>query len=259
MNSSEMNDCELIKQYIDVIAKQEQIGNYDVKFSNVCNIGDNYMGNVVRVKITGNNNEKKIQVSVIIKTVNLDNNFITPIHLREMQTYRDVLPKLKEFQDKYNIDNKYHFKFIKCFSATNNIMILEDLSEYGCKVADKFTSPDFTYASKVITELAKLHGLSFAMEKLEPDIFKKLANNHVSFFWDRDNLEKGFDKLSYASYDNSLRFVRNKEAKKKLEDLRCQLFDLMKKFCSPREHNVIAHGDLWTTNILFKCIVSMFR
>lgn len=249
---------EMINPYVSMIAQSEGLENVNFKFNNICNEGENNIGEVYKVIISSHKADTKADLSVVVKILNIESAFNRILHKTEIKAYKTIFSQLERFQNQYRIKDEYRYKFIKCYNTTDCAIILEDLTEIGCEVKNKFVSPDFKHASKVMMHIAKLQGLSFAMEKLEPEIFKQMTYDFQSPLWNQELLDTGLKEGLLAIYNNSMRFVKNVEIKMKLEVLKDKMNELMKCYYEPKENSVITHGDLWTTNILFNYTVSNY-
>ncbi|XP_046968892.1 uncharacterized protein LOC124536404 [Vanessa cardui] len=95
---------------------------------------------------------------------------------------------MTSLQDQANIPAEDRFKIAKGYEETNNeAIILENLCKRGYKRFDKTESISLKFVELGVQELAKLHGISFVIEKKMPKYFKeKIAALGASYHFDDD-------------------------------------------------------------------------
>ncbi|XP_039753345.1 uncharacterized protein LOC120628792 [Pararge aegeria] len=116
---------------------------------------------------------------------------------------------------------------------------------------DRFQKIDFAHTSLVLKNLAKLHALSFALQKLYPDDFEMIRNLCAKDIQYAD-LES-IPKCLISYYKSSINVISKPVAKAKLEDITPNILALLNKCSAPvPNYSTICHGDCWNNNILFK-------
>lgn len=180
-----------VRTSLESVAKNEGFTDFTLEIEPGANIGDGFVGIMLRVSIKGIKDNKKGELNVLCKIPPLNKarreqfNSIE-IFSREILMYNDVLPFLAKFQKSKGIkENEGFFNFPKCYFAGQNtelddaVVIMEDLRDRGYSMADKFVSMDFPHAKLVMEGLGRLHALSFALKLQAPEELKKFMFKDV--------------------------------------------------------------------------------
>ncbi|KPJ08483.1 hypothetical protein RR48_12236 [Papilio machaon] len=244
---------------IDIINKVAEISNLsNIKY--VIEMGhdnvDGFVGGAHKVKIRGTRDKLKITKSVIIKwhPNPVDRACFREAYLREISYYKYIVPNLLDIQRKYNIIEGLRMKFSNCiFTSTEynkeSITIQIDM-RYFCYI-DRFYKIDFSHATLVIKNLAKLHALSFVLAKLCPKNVEKIQNicNKDVQYGDVKSIPSSLKSYFMAS----VAVVSDLSAKEKLMEIEQNILILLNKTTSPiPNYSTICHGDCWSNNLIFK-------
>ncbi|XP_052741503.1 uncharacterized protein LOC112055160 [Bicyclus anynana] len=110
---------------------------------------------------------------------------------------------------------------------------------------------DFEHTSLVIRNLAKLHALSFALQKTHPEDFELIRSLCAK---DIQYADPGsIPKCLISYFKSSINVISNPVAKAKLEDITPSILALLSKCSAPApNYSTICHGECWNNNILFK-------
>lgn len=241
------------------------ISSYKVAFGT--EKGDGYMGIVYRITLQLSDGTA---LSLIAKGLppNLvrRKTYNCPAFFKnEVDFFNIYAPILREFeieqrgQEKVSADT--FMPISECYYAfsdgENDFLIFQDLRELSYGMADRISGPTEVQRTAILHTLARYHALSLALEVVRPDkfaIFKTIPEVWLSM-----------DKAPrYARYMHKMFLLWHKSIKDGLKGTDClKRFEafgpdpttLFEKICGALrviEPSVVAHGDCWSTNFLFK-------
>uniref|UniRef100_A0A336LXE6 CSON006815 protein n=1 Tax=Culicoides sonorensis TaxID=179676 RepID=A0A336LXE6_CULSO len=224
----------------------------DFKIEPACLEGSNFSSVLLRVTVKLCNNKS---VSLIVKTIIreevasdvLINQF--NVHEKEIFVYAVILP---EYAKIFNTNNPFT-PFVYDIDHVNSAIIFEDLSKKGFVVADRVKCLDEQHCEKVLEKLAKLHAGSMILNYKNPDIFKNcsigMVNRNVKLLHDYLNVCLKIARDEMKSWHNCQKFISKMQIlEDSLVEKACCVFD----FNTEKDTFTFLHGDLWTSNILFK-------
>ncbi|KAK7872612.1 hypothetical protein R5R35_001949 [Gryllus longicercus] len=172
---------------------------------------------------------------------------------REVSIYRDILPKLYAFADS-QLGNDSFKRFSADYHETDraNTIILDDLKFHGFVMASRKDRLDFSHAKLVIQSLARLHAVSIAYTKKNPNFLSQFEE----CMYCESNRERLLEFIPPTLRDIT-EVVKKWEGfdkiEKKLERLQETLMDKLIDMCNFKGfQHVLLHGDTWVNNILFK-------
>lgn len=138
--------------------------------------GYNYKSEMLRVKIqyTRSDNKKEHSISLIVKA---------PLTEGVMETFKDVAEVM------YTREPKYYNEFINTTHELSNhnivpkpytcvvprCVVMEDLTASGYKMVDRHNLLDFNHCQLYVKASAKLHALSIAVNKKNPELIQSLV------------------------------------------------------------------------------------
>lgn len=251
-------------EFISEVLNKNGYKGTDVNVKNVGKKGDNYGSRVKRIEVTfEDGKEFKIIVkiapedSIIRDQINANDLF-----KNETLIFNQLLPKLREIQEKFGVPVEDLFKYPICYGTndelTNEIILLEDLETRDFQMLDKTTPLTNEAVRLILRDLANFHSLSFVLKNKDPVLFnnfmgtlvnsmineKTIAQTQMFFEHTLNDLKSIFDNDRYKNVitDISQYLVKN-------------WMKLMKSDAGSK-YSVIQHGDLWTNNIMFQMQVS---
>ncbi|XP_017052797.1 uncharacterized protein LOC108095965 [Drosophila ficusphila] len=176
------------------------------------------------------------------------------IYTREIDMYEQILPQLADILRKEIQDTR------KLFAATVNVnrerdsILFEDLSLENYKVACRLKKLDLEHTHLVLEKLADFHAAGAALAERKPGIFDKnydrgFFNKHVRGY---EPIMKNILKSLYRTLE--LNEDLKEQYQKKVNHLIENIMDYGERSTSvnPGDFVTLAHGDIWTTNVMFK-------
>ncbi|CAH1634841.1 unnamed protein product [Spodoptera littoralis] len=132
-------------QFINKVIEEQGLSVNKVVFQPVGKAGDNFVANVKRINIEGENGSLKMVVKIASQNEFLRQSTNTEISFsNENFMYTEVLPKLVSLQKAAGVPEKEHLRYAKCFGALseapNEVIMLEDLNESEFVMLSKFKS-----------------------------------------------------------------------------------------------------------------------
>lgn len=250
------------------------MGIKDVKFTITAATqpGDNYLGVVAKVLVEGKDQDssKPRVLNLMVKSAPRNEGFrklapVDKVYQRENYMYEKVLPEFAKFQEKRGVLEPFK-SFAKCYFTSsknlNEVLVMENMKEHGFFLKDRHQSLNSEDVMVVMREYGKFHAVSFAIRDQEPELFKELADNvkgHFFQHWTPEQMKQG-SQHQHEKIIKALEALDDKVALQKFKEFRdnCEeriLETVNWKSCG--DYGVIAHGDCWVNNILFKCGVSL--
>ncbi|XP_050296555.1 uncharacterized protein LOC126736306 [Anthonomus grandis grandis] len=239
------------------------ITHYNINAEAGSTKGDNYLGIIYKITVTGNGGNKVLHL--ILKSAHTSEHFRKEILLnkvfeREAYMYETAIASLQKFQEKYDLSQPFTgvAKFYGSNLEDNNeALLMENLKEYGYSLWDRMKPMDDTHVKAVFKEYAKFHAASMAFKAKEPKEFERVTRvieKNVFEMNEAFNTEEkmeGFLK-SYLTV-GAAAAEGNEKATAILEKMRKNIKQTMEDAKNRNKENfVILHGDCWCNNILFK-------
>lgn len=256
-----------LKRLLDQVAKNEGFSDYEVKTNNGSNHGDNYVGIMTSITISGTKglNAAREELHLICKTSPEDDSRkkllkSNLVFNREIFAYTKLLPAFARFQQEQGLSEAESFlSYPKVYASEANekidnyVLIMEDMRHKNYEMWPREKVIDLGHELCVMSELGKFHGVSFALKDQRPaefEEFKKLNDLFIEAF-----VNGLFGPYIKKSIERAANALENPEYKKYMLNLRknytTKVTDyLSESFC--KEFGVIGHGDCWNNNFLFQ-------
>lgn len=253
------------------IAKDEKFIKFQIKYNNGSEKGDGFLSDIINIQIIGEqmhqngemiNNELNLVCKMAFPEASQREQFKSDkAFKREIIFYRDIAPAFLKFQIDRGLSAEQMFKaFPKCyktvFDPERNIfaIILQDMRPNGFQMWPKEKINKIENTKMIISELAKLHAISFTMKDQcfdEFEKFEKLNDLWPEYF---DN-SGAFNKIYIQNYCRMIKILDKPEHKRIYKLLIENLHEYFLS-CSdksiPNKFRVLCHGDAWNNNILLK-------
>ncbi|XP_049873422.1 uncharacterized protein LOC126371973 [Pectinophora gossypiella] len=214
---------------------------------------DMFYTGIYKVDIKGAGEKQRVKYVAIVKWHGDPKKRVScrELYHREYIFYECIVPELLDIQRRFEIIEGLKMKFPNCILANielnkETIVFLRD-NKFRC--LDRFHKIDLAHASLVIKNLAKLHALSFVLEKTKPKFLeeiKKQCSKDVQYS------DPTYVSKSMVYYFNtSVNVVWDPTAKEKLKALAPSIVRVLNKCTTSGPHSVLCHGDCWNNNIFY--------
>lgn len=254
-DSEKYDEHEDTKAAIQTFAQYFEAEN-NVKFiqrkleGNITLVGGNFCSRILRLNFEYLKGSTTVSDSVLLKVPSLSMNYEAilkaSIYDNELHAYQHLLPAL------YKIWHGERFTpiFYACTEA--KVLILEDLTKNGFKPRNKKDRLDLAHSRAALTVLATFHAVTVKylqeLENRQEPISQPLLEPIKP---------ANFKDQAQYFYEQVLELAKGRTSESVMHKL--QNFQDKLVTSSPyhinSDHNnltVIAHGDYWTTNILFQ-------
>ncbi|XP_026472445.1 uncharacterized protein LOC113376659 [Ctenocephalides felis] len=229
--------------------------------------GDNYIGLIYRVIVTGLNFKgATVKLSLIAKLapeneIRREKYQVEDCFAREKLTYESVLPEMTKIQKQQNISSDDRFiSDMKCYRISTEkgkeCILMEDITTKGYQMWDRNKPLDLDHAVLAMQQLGKFHAISFALKDQKPELFKKFSNLEDVVF---SNEEYFTDLIPYFNLfiDKAIDTLDDNEigARDKMQEFKKHFMKIMfdgVKASLAEPYAVVCHGDCWTNNMMFK-------
>lgn len=273
MNENDKGADELPQYVVDLlkkVAENERIEGFVIDIRSGSSVGDGYLSNLKSVVMRGkrtSNNGDSVELHLLCKMLTDSERACEEMNLndlfeREIFFYSVVFPALEKFQTSRGItSNAGFFAYPKCYETVFNseqrqmALIMGDLRRSDFKMWPKQQPADIGHVELVFRQLAKFHGVSFAMKDQEPSTFNRLRSTELfSPLLEKKSFASYFD----ASHQKCIQGLEKTLAPARFERVKAIFANsraLLKKTCNGLQsepYSVLIHGDSWSNNFLFR-------
>lgn len=267
-----MNLPEYVKNLLDKVATNEGFTNYNLSFQSDSKVGDNFLGLLIFVTMTG---ERLVDDKIVQESLHLVTK-IPPLSEARVKTFRvledfkhevfmyeKVLPEFTKFQcEKGLAADECFTSYPKVYATVideengHYALVVEDMRPKGFVMCPRTEQNSLENEKLIMKEVGKLHAISYAMKDQQPERFEKCKITDVLY----EMLEKGHLKLFIREAITVAKKVIKSEYKSIIDNLfetfQSIMEDSLVKYEEYERFGVINHGDLWQTNVMFQ---SMFE
>lgn len=239
---------------------REKIGNenYEVDYEAGSSKGDNYLGELIRIKIKS----KFKNFNLILKLPPQNEARREQLHMslffqREILFYDEVMSIYKKFQEDRGINIKIEgfyevplsYKWIT--EAPNEGIFLEDLKEKSFKIYPRKETFTLEHVILVVKALAKKHAISLCIKDQAPELIAKFKDlkdlfvnnynnkNEITYLWVSAQVElaiKSFEKLDESDFKTKVLTLLKNDFFREMSET------VNGKAAEP--YSVICHGDV---------------
>ncbi|XP_027216158.2 uncharacterized protein [Penaeus vannamei] len=226
--------------------------------------GDNYLSCVKRVKAQVMIEECEEQLTYVAKVKMLFSDtykeFSNMSFFKEHEFYTKLLPELNSVLaeaglDPLRIPKFYHYS--KC--EEREILILEDLTARGFRMADRKKGLDFAHAVLVLQELARIHASSVLLQRKHSVEDLRVRHKFLALDW-TNNSKIPREDMAVAISGDLLAATAIAENSKGYEDMARWLRELGPRGVDVFDEQLetrppfamLGHGDCWTNNFVFR-------
>ncbi|XP_066245437.1 uncharacterized protein [Euwallacea similis] len=254
MASSEVNSNKEISDILEVVAKVQNIKNYEIVVDSEIALGDGFLSNFYKGDVIDKDTGKSCIVA--IKKAPKWEFDCAKFFANEINFYSKVLPALKQLQSDGTLSDPFDNTptyFCSCSDDANRFIALEHLRPKGYVLHDKKVYFNKSQLEFLFNLYGKLHGLSFVLQKQDiekyneikadyQDVFDMFTNTGFSY----ECLEKAIKKCLEILDPASSKF---KTFSKVFENV---MPTIKKSLYYTGDYKCLTHGDCWSNNILFK-------
>ncbi|XP_071450129.1 uncharacterized protein [Hetaerina americana] len=232
--------------------------------------GDNYLGVVYSVKVTGQSgvdgDGDSREARFVLKMMHPDpvaRKSLQSVNLfaNEIKLYSRIIPAFRDFQiRRRGREAEDLLAFVpRCFAAegdgASDFILMEDLKASGFLMGDRRKGMDRDESTLAMRALGRLHAFSYAMKEEEPDAFGALSEGIVHAFFvpeKREMYHESFQKIGHTALE-AVRIHSPGSAKYLERWISKGYVDGLTEICQMKEPlSVINHGDVWMNNVLFR-------
>ncbi|XP_075226765.1 uncharacterized protein LOC142327521 [Lycorma delicatula] len=249
----------LSNNFIKSALKSRNISNgikiINIVVSRAVSKGNNYMSDVYRVKVEymqGLGNQNLMEIPLIVKVPirgGLSDKMIQFGTIdKEVMIYKEFLPELSLVLGEYDKLTPKSY-----LSNEEGIIVMEDLSFHGYKMANRTQRLDFDHCVLALKSIAKFHAASVILHEKNPELVEKVGKELFFHKNLKENEFLGSCQIELIGHELET-WPEGKEFAKDIWGLTDKGWKLMTDAVQAKENefNVLNHGDFWLTNILFK-------
>ena len=242
---------ELLQKLLNKIATEQNYENPEIVVNEISSGGANYTSKLFTAVIKAKSKED-LQLFAKIAAFGEEIRKDMPADLYDIERffYTKLVKIYASLEEEHGVPEEHRLSFTKCYgvdaSRNQDILVLENLLALGYGPHDRFHSYDWEYASSAITDLAKLHALSFAFSESNPEEYEKTCEV-LKFNWVKN---ENMDIMVQKTVDLALDTVdiEHKEALSKFLEGKPNPFALT----GPVRKSVIIHADYRGNNLLHR-------
>ncbi|PSN29630.1 hypothetical protein C0J52_28343 [Blattella germanica] len=223
--------------------------------------GENFMSTLYRVYVQykESTHEEFLCKHLIIKCQSPEEDlqeFLQRIKAfeKEVHMFENIFPMMKDvIVSKSGRSYEFSAKYFR--TERPNTIVLEDLNHLGYKMEDRLKGLDLEHCFQVVKSLARFHGLSKKLEKIDPAV----TNIFGKGFYVKT--EKEMEMTGPYFKAKMLRLASEVETwpsyehyAEKIRKLSSKAVELMFDCAAPKvgSFNVLNHADCWVNNLLFR-------
>ncbi|CAH2090758.1 unnamed protein product [Euphydryas editha] len=245
---------EYLQKSVHNIIKREEYTSYNVDIRKLSTDGNNFLGELYEIDIKGKTKEGINETNLFLKRIIYNDDFkvysIQEVYEKEAFVYKELGKIFNELQENAKIPSDDRFKMVKSYDETSGeVIILENLTRKGFKTMPRMDVMSIEFAKLSVEQLAKFHGLSFALQEKKKEYYDtKIKSIKQSFVYDDywNEFVKNMFEVSTSKLDNVTR-----EKIKKFFEIS---LDKYPKYMNGLNTNIkcLCHGDYKMNNVLMK-------
>ncbi|KAJ8884351.1 hypothetical protein PR048_016208 [Dryococelus australis] len=163
-----------LRAIVEGIARSERFSDFSLEVTRASAKGDNYLGLILRVRISGRRDGKDLD------------------SINEAFMYGEILPAFQELQMEVGVLEDEAFSgtarwFASDESDSTVRLVLEDMSARGYRLGDRLEGLDPAHCRLVLRQLGRFHALSFAMRDQRPLELQRLRSGLKETMLSLDN------------------------------------------------------------------------
>uniref|UniRef100_A0A1B6ENF4 CHK kinase-like domain-containing protein n=1 Tax=Cuerna arida TaxID=1464854 RepID=A0A1B6ENF4_9HEMI len=225
---------------------------------------DHFASAVIFAEVKLKNGSCDKLVKVVIKQQQ-QNAFVRDMMNTDTQFYNEALMynEILPFMDKNGIVEDSFPKSIYCNATLgdnyeDDIMIFEDLKQYGYKLTAEKLFLDFDHCAVALKKLGRFHALSYLKKQENLERFLSVVGKLKETRWDNNQRDDSNQFLQMSVQRGMLPLMEEGgDHKEILEEIMSHALEdphsLMRGLCEPEEPvAVLCHGDFCRNNMVFR-------
>lgn len=250
---SSLNLPQYIYDLLDQIIKANGFDKYSMEIK--AGAGEGSGTEILGVDVSDSNSDKKLNLVCKIASFDEDKRKMLPPKInfeRETCFYDKIIPMFSKFQEEKNLPKIDQFlSHPKCYGTIKNhekeqyAIVLEDLRQLGFRTWDKVQSTPIENMRLLIREVAKFHGISFAMKDQRPAEFAeyKHLTDTSRIFIKKQNVRDFIN----VCLDLSIEALDKEEHQNMLRDMKKNFLEYVEYFVDEKaseRFGVLSHGKI---------------
>ncbi|XP_017017461.1 uncharacterized protein [Drosophila kikkawai] len=253
---------EYVEKKLRAYFKDESLNVEQLEIKPAIGNGENYASVMTRINVeyTTKDSQERQPATFLLKSTLADkdpsSNLFSEygVYTREMDMYQQILPHMAELVKEDIGDSRKMFAGTVDVDRERNSIMFEDLSLEKYKVACRLMKLDLEHTQLLLEKLASFHASGAALAERQPGIFEK---NYDRGFFNKHT--RGYEHIMTVLLQALSRSLElNQDLKEryqaKIDGMINRLMDYGEQSASnqPGDFVTLAHGDLWTNNIMFQ-------
>uniref|UniRef100_A0A4Y0BFG2 CHK kinase-like domain-containing protein n=1 Tax=Anopheles funestus TaxID=62324 RepID=A0A4Y0BFG2_ANOFN len=240
-------------------------GNFSIAFDFGSSKGDGFVGQMFKATISeGTRNEVYLCKIPPIDDARREQFGSMAAFAREALVYERFIPSIYDYQREKGIlspEDGGFFHTPRCYYAhcdevaQESVIIMEDLRLREFRLWSKHKIIDYDHARMFMTHLGRLHAISLAMKRDQPERFEqfKLSNPFDPML----TADGPFRNMILSQLQMVIDALDEQDTveRAKMEQLKEEVFDELLR-CGTAQlaepYTVVGHGDCWTNNMMFR-------
>lgn len=241
-----------ITEVLEKIAKEHNFVNYNITIEPIYSDGANYSSTLynIIIKENGNTHNMFAKLAALGEKIRSEN---PQFYQKEIFAYTKLAKIYDTLQDEHQVPEKNRLSFPKFYgcktSTYKEVIVLENLVAKGYQLYNRLKSIDWEYATAAVTELSKMHALSFAYSIYHPEDFNKVVDE-LNFQWslEKGNLSDHFEATSARAVELVQETTRE-QLKRFLDTFKREYFS---QFYVPTRRPALSHLDYRPSNLMYR-------
>lgn len=241
------------------VADKMQLNKYRYAIGTEVNQNDGFLSNLVQVDLDGESEMGKEALKLLIKLAPKGKNVRRKVAIRlafqkEIFFYEVVFPTLDTIQQEIPIKfDNIPTCYATSFQEFSEALVFSNLKASGYEMWDYREPMNQEHLSMVLKTYGKLHALSLAYKKKNPEGFAKITQNSKTllFCLEDTDLPKMVQKQCEIA-GNSLDPIKDHHALEAFKKFVDNLLEFLRNIrLEDDTYSIFAHGDCWCNNMLF--------
>lgn len=253
---------------LNQIAKSENFIDHTLEFESGSKHGDGFNGIMTSVGVCGlrniNGKTAHDRINLLCKLpptseARRQEFQLIAVFTREAYFYNEIVPLFAKFQKARGLtDDDSFMSYPRCYAAVADkekdqyVIIMKDLRPEGFTMWPKEVVAPADHYYKTLEELAKFHGISFALKDQCPAEYNKLKD--LKDFM-ANYFKPGSPMRVMLGYDRAIASLKNAKHIEIVEDCKAnfnQYFEDSLGDGVAEPFGVLCHGDIHINNLLFQ-------